>query len=94
MPTQVVAYVCDHCPKKKRAYRRRGTAAAHEAACYFNLARRACATCRHYIPAELVHEETNYWEPQACAEDAFQKDPEETQLMSDCPSWAPKEPKR
>ncbi len=45
--TEVRAYVCDFCPRKKRLASASG-AKRHEARCFYNPSRRACATCQHF----------------------------------------------
>lgn len=94
MSTQVVAFVCDFCPRKKRFASKVGVT-RHEKNCFYNPARRACATCEHFIPAERESSVENPYgyvtAPRACAEDAFRKDPED-ELRFACDSWKLKEP--
>lgn len=89
---EVTAYTCDFCPKGKRNMRTKKGCFRHEKNCYYNPARRACASCAHFTKIPHVNDyETGFHEggPE-CAEDFFRRDPEDGQLRVDCEKWAPK----
>jgi hypothetical protein len=86
----VTAYICDFCPRKKR-FAASVTAKKHEAQCFYNPVRRACATCVHYSYEKPIYEsETGYSEGgNFCAKDMLNVLTEEvtTELRSECDGW-------
>lgn len=93
MPKEVTAFVCIYCPRKHR-FAVRGAALRHEATCFYNPIRRACATCKHftYLPA-YYEPETGYGEGgPTCDLGLFANDPEaSTPLGSECDKWEARE---
>src|SRR5690242_20492654 len=53
MSTEVKAFVCDFCPRKKR-YSSNGIASRHEARCFYNPATKACATLEQLERDKLI----------------------------------------
>ncbi len=91
---EVVSFLCDYCPKKRaRRFAGKSYAARHEKNCFWNPARRACATCEHFgKPEKEINDDGySYWSDMYCAEDAFNKSSEEDPRRFDCPSWKLKE---
>jgi len=92
MSTEVKAFVCDFCPRKKR-FAARGTAERHERRCFYNPVRRACASCAHFKLEPYYYEsDTGYSDGgPSCAVDALNRDPKAlTVLRSECQLWEPK----
>ena len=90
---QVVAFVCDFCPRKKR-FAAKATAERHEGRCFHNPIRRACATCSHFSNEKpYTDRESGYTESGGpfCEVDALNYDPESsTVLRADCEQWKAK----
>ena len=89
---EVTAYVCDFCPRKKR-FAHRGTAVRHEAQCFYNPVRKACATCANFEFVPYYNEyDTGYSEGGPyCSKDLLISDPEKpNQMRADCEGWEPK----
>lgn len=90
--TEVKAYVCDFCPRKKR-FAQKGTTARHEARCFYNPTQKACATCANFnYERDYYEPETGYGEggPE-CSKGLLNNDPEaSTQLRNHCEGWEPK----
>lgn len=87
---EVTAFICDFCPRKRR-FAQRGTAKRHEARCFYNPARKACASCKHFAYEKSYYDhETGYSEEggPSCAKDMLHSGPEiSSQLRSECEGW-------
>jgi hypothetical protein len=88
---EILAFICDFCPRKKR-FAVRATAVKHESRCFYNPATRACATCGNFNYVPDYHEiDTGYSEggPE-CAKGMLGTSTEESPLRSKCEGWEPK----
>lgn len=88
MPSEVRAFVCVFCPRKKR-FASLSTANRHERRCFHNPTQKACATCQHFS-YERYDQETGEGGPY-CAEGHFNTAPGEHPFRSACEFWAAKE---
>ena len=84
MTKQVVAFVCEFCPRKKR-FAVKGAATRHENSCFYNPARRACATCENLTLVPL--------EAPSCAKGILPivggpEEPDQV-MTADCAEWEP-----
>jgi hypothetical protein len=88
MSTEVKAFTCDFCPKKKR-FASRGGANRHESFCFYNPIRHACATCKHFEFVPYYSEaETGYSEGGPyCEIDKFNTTEGEQPLRVECEFW-------
>ena len=86
----ITAYICEFCPQKK-ARMSKGRTKKHEAQCFYNPARRACASCGNYTKATGIGEDC---EGPYCEADNFNKpQPEEpayAMFRYDCDQWIPR----
>lgn len=91
---EVVAFLCDFCPPRKaRRFAGKSYAKRHEDNCFFNPARRACATCEHFCKPEKDISDDGFpiWSDMYCCEDAFNKSGEEDPRRFNCPAWKMRE---
>lgn len=92
MTTEVRAFTCDFCPRKKR-YATRHNAHIHEDRCFFNPVRQACASCKfftyikHYSEADTGYSEGG----PVCELDYLNRTPGEPELRSECDKWERRE---
>ena len=76
MPTPVIMFECSHCQRRK--YSHESSAKQHEKRCYWNPAKKACASCGN---------QDN--ETRKCTVGGWDLS-DKSQLRRDCPLWTMK----